>query len=87
MSIYQIQAIPDQDKCLVTVMCYSCRKTETYNVSYKAFCSWEQGELIQKALPQLDVDQRELLISNTCGKCFDIMFKDMEGINAPHPIR
>jgi len=41
-------------------------------VKYKA------GELIQNALPELSEDYRELLITNTCGECFDKMFEDDE---------
>ena len=36
--------------------------------------SWYNGTLIQKAMPYLDADERALLISGTCGKCWDEMF-------------
>ncbi len=36
---------------------------------------WKAGELIQRVMPELTPDQRELLISQTCGDCFDDMFK------------
>jgi hypothetical protein len=35
---------------------------------------WEGGALIQDALGYLTADERELLISGTCGACFDNMF-------------
>lgn len=37
--------------------------------------NWKTGTLIQRAMPNLSADQRELLISHTCGKCWDRMFK------------
>lgn len=37
------------------------------------------GEHIQNVMPYLSVDERELLISGICGKCFDeIIFDDGE---------
>ena len=36
--------------------------------------AWENGELIQNAMPYLSADEREVLISGTCGPCFDRMF-------------
>ena len=35
------------------------------------YTSWENGELIQTALPYLTADEREVLISGMCGPCFD----------------
>jgi hypothetical protein len=34
----------------------------------------QRGVLIQNALPNVNEDQREFLISGICGKCFDKMF-------------
>ena len=42
------------------------------------YTSWENGELIQNAMPYLSADERELLISGTCGTCFDNMFGSEE---------
>jgi hypothetical protein len=39
---------------------------------------WRDGELIQNAMPYLSADERELLISGTCGTCFDKMFGSEE---------
>ena len=36
--------------------------------------SWQNGKLIQDAMPYLTISQRELLISGICGTCFDKMF-------------
>jgi len=39
---------------------------------------WKNGELIQNVMPYLNEDERELLISGTCGKCFDKIFSDWD---------
>ena len=44
---------------------------EVESADYK---NWQEGALIQDALPYLTTDQRELLISATCGTCWDDMF-------------
>lgn len=44
---------------------------EVDRVSYEL---WRAGQLIQKVMPNISEDARELLISGTCGPCFDRMF-------------
>ena len=40
---------------------------------------YQNEELIQNAFPYLTPDERELIISRICGKCFDKMFgEDLE---------
>ena len=39
---------------------------------------WKGGKYIQDAMPYLSADERELLISGTCGTCFDKMFGGSE---------
>jgi hypothetical protein len=39
---------------------------------------WKDGELIQDAMPYLSADEREILISNICGLCFEQMFGEGE---------
>lgn len=38
--------------------------------------SWEDGALIQRVAPELTDNDRELLITATCGDCWDAMFSD-----------
>ena len=40
--------------------------------------SWQNGALIQDAMPYLSADEREILISGICGECFDNMFAGEE---------
>ena len=54
--------------------CRLCRSEGTISCTEQEFESWKNGTHIQTAMPKLSVDQRELLISGICGKCFDEMF-------------
>jgi translation initiation factor RLI1 len=51
-----------------------CKQIYTVEVSRSGFRNWQGGMLIQKALPELNADQRELLISQTCGSCWEKLF-------------
>jgi hypothetical protein len=55
-----------------------CKQIYTVEVSRAGFRNWQGGMLIQKALPELNADQRELLISQTCGACWEKMFSEDE---------
>ena len=39
---------------------------------------WKSGTLIQDAMPYLSADEREILISGTCGPCFDNMYRKLD---------
>jgi len=56
------------------VKCNHCNTREKIQVNYGDVYAWKNGTLIQDAMPYLNADQRELLISKTCGPCFDKMF-------------
>ena len=57
------------------VQCKMCKQMFDLPVTQKQFEDWKSGTLIQRAMPNLKPDQRELLISGTCGKCWDRLFK------------
>lgn len=61
---------------IVAVPCRQCNEVTEINVDLDGFTRWcpPSGELIQDALPELSADQRELLISGTCDKCWIEMF-------------
>ena len=44
------------------------------SVNRQDVTDWREGKHIQHAMPYLSADQRELLISGTCGDCCDEMF-------------
>lgn len=64
-----------QTPITIRVKCNSCQKIYELKCYQEDLERWRDGDLIQRAMPYLSVDDRELLISQTCGKCFDEMFK------------
>ena len=60
------------------VTCLLCLKVKTVVVRPDDYDAWKRGKYAQDAFPYLTDDQRELLISATCGPCFDEMFPEDE---------
>jgi RNase P subunit RPR2 len=61
-------------KANMLVVCKHCGEEHRIHAQFKDLLAWQQGEKIQVAMPYLDENQRELLISQTCSKCWDKMF-------------
>jgi hypothetical protein len=60
---------------LFTIRCLVCSKDFSISCVENDYKQWKKGEKpIQEALYYLDENQRELLLSSICGKCFDKMF-------------
>jgi hypothetical protein len=51
--------------------CIWCDKVVEIVIKEEEYEVWCSGLVIQKAMPTLSVDDREILISGVCGKCFD----------------
>lgn len=64
----------DYDEMVVMVECRCCHNHNLIPVDRNDFMRWKNGALIQNALGYLSVDERELLISQTCPGCWDRMF-------------
>ena len=58
--------------------CIDCKKTYIMFVNPTDLADWKEGKLIQEAMPYLTSGQRELLISQVCGTCFDKLFEGNE---------
>lgn len=58
--------------------CRRCGTVRILQLDPVAVDRWERGELIQNVFPHLDVPTRELMISNTCGTCWDAMFGGLD---------
>ena len=58
------------------VECWRCKKEYTVLADERDVCDWQDGVLIQEALPYLSAGDRELLISATCDPCFHRMFPE-----------
>ena len=61
--------------------CPMCQRENEVIVKTEEFQAWrEHGEMIQNAMPGLDKEQREILISGTCPECWKLLFaSDEEG--------
>ena len=61
---------------VVTPPCLGCKKRGVLEgVDALGYIRWsELGENIEDALPELDADQRELLITGTHAHCWDRMY-------------
>lgn len=62
----------------IAVECQMCGGETVLKITDAAWQRYQMGEHIQSALSELDAGQRELLISRTCEKCFDNLFKENE---------
>lgn len=58
------------------ITCRMCRKSHILYLEDEAVERWQNGELIQHCFPQLRPAERELMISQTCEKCFHRMFSE-----------
>lgn len=68
----ELKANPERPVTL-TYTCEECGYSENITMKFKDHAAWKGGTLIQDALPYLTDNQRELMISRTCGPCFDGM--------------
>lgn len=66
------------DEIEIGVHCNHCHSHFELMVSESGLQAWEDGVLIQNALPELSAGSRELLISGTCDECWDSLFPDLE---------
>lgn len=58
-------------KLNVEVKCQWCRETHYIVVDRNDYYSWKRGKMAQAAFPYLTPDEREMLISRTCGNCWN----------------
>ena len=58
----------------VTMTCPLCGEDHAVEVNLAQYEAWQNGELIQNAMPDLTPTEREQLISGLCPKCQTEMF-------------
>ena len=59
------------------IKCQTCGEYREVRVTGEDLVKWdESGQYVQVFFPYLSEDERELLVSGTCGVCFDRMFAD-----------
>lgn len=57
------------------IECIGCAKVYIVQARVIDMNAWIHGTNVKYAFPYLSVDQRELLISNMCGDCFDTLLE------------
>lgn len=62
----------------VSVKCRRCSRNVKMIVDMMDIAKWQNGMLIQNALPYLTADEREMFISGTCSVCWDEMFPESD---------
>lgn len=58
------------------LICKGCGTRIVLKFNASDYRRWKEGELIQRAMPYLTPNEREILITGVCGKCFDAMFSE-----------
>lgn len=69
-------ALGTSGQCTVSGGCNRCDADISLTVPEDGLMDWYFGADVQVALPQLDADQREWLISGICGKCFEAIWQE-----------
>lgn len=69
----------EPNKTTYSIECRKCKALSYVVLDDLAVMKWHGGMYAQDAFPELDASTRELLISKTCGPCFDEMFSTEEG--------
>jgi len=60
---------------VLAVQCRLCAAEHVIFIKLHDYIEWKNGAgFIQDLMPYLSDSDRELLISGTCGSCFDSMF-------------
>jgi predicted RNA-binding Zn-ribbon protein involved in translation (DUF1610 family) len=65
------------DKEIITV-CPFCGEKNIIKVNSEDFDKWQNGGLIQDCFPYLSSDERELLMTGICPKCWFDTFNDLD---------
>jgi len=55
--------------------CHHCGEMKTVHCTEEQFWAWQNGALIQNAMPGTSKEERELLVSGTCGECWKEIFR------------
>jgi hypothetical protein len=59
---------------VIEKQCAMCKQVQKIEVCANDYDAWRQGALIQNVFDYLSEDERELLMSGICGKCYDKYF-------------
>ena len=70
MKKFSMPADKKIDPTIVSVNCIFCGESYEIEANASDLMKWNMGEYIQNAIPYQSADERELLISRICPKCF-----------------
>ena len=65
--------INHKEVCVFTT-CPFCGREHAVEVNHMDYLDWQNGELAQDAFPYLSANEREMLISGCCPRCWNNMF-------------
>ena len=68
---------------IVMTLCPFCGEMHEVPVNEDDYWDWQDGTSVQDAFPYLTADEREMLISGICPKCWDKTFGDDEEEDEP----
>jgi|JI10StandDraft_1071094.scaffolds.fasta_scaffold620408_3 hypothetical protein len=71
----------DSNTITIEATCGMCQQTKTLTLPASGWIAYKSGVLIQRALPSVSEGDRELLISQTCGPCFDKLFDEEDSFD------
>lgn len=70
-------------KTTISKVCLTCNVEHRIDIYLDDLMRFHNGTHAQDAFPYLTEDQRELLISEICGTCFEAMFAEDDEDEAP----
>jgi len=64
----------------VVAVCSNCHKSFNIKVNYEGYNTWKSGNgpVIQRAMPYLTAEERELLMGGMCTECWDEVMIDWD---------
>ena len=72
----QLKEIEEARYHRIRIFCTYCKTEHKILVNISDLKKWQNGMLIQRAMPYLSPSEREMLISQTCNVCWQEMFKE-----------
>ena len=69
--------INNKEVTIITA-CPFCGHANEVEVNEEDYWDWQDGALVQDAFPYLSADEREMLISGICPKCWDNTFNTFD---------
>lgn len=63
------------------ITCFNCKEPQEVPITQKQLDDYRiSGAFVQVYFPELTDDEREMLISGTCNRCWDEMFSEDEDV-------